>query len=234
MYLDRVKMHKTKTNKRDLRESDSIIETRPTKKRTDEVFEKWKDWRASEISHHGKICCEIAREWLTATDFSELAGGEQIFTGPRWLRQRFKWGASTFPIFWCEAVRRDTLDCGALAALAHEVFKARAVKSWRVQMVQKFSALATSQWENSWNLNGEKLRWTHDDLIYHEGCAISPKDDGEIKIWDASAGWWVEPNSTDGYGALLAIRLSAFDLLPDAKFTWGNHSIDAWQWKRIA
>jgi hypothetical protein len=43
------------------------------------------------------MCCEVTREWVTAMDFSEL-GGADVTTGPRWLRQRFNWGCSTFPI----------------------------------------------------------------------------------------------------------------------------------------
>jgi hypothetical protein len=196
-----------------------------------EVYEKWKDWHASEISHHGGMCCEIAREWITSTDFSER-GGASIYTGPRWLRQKFYWGASSFPIFWCEAVRKKTLDCGALAALAAEIFIARGVKTFRVQMVQRYSEASTSQWSNSWNDTDEQLRWMNDDLIYHEGCAIVTGD-GEIKIWDASAGWWVDPRSKDGYGALLAIRLSAFNLPADITFTWGQHHFNALQWTKV-
>ena len=195
------------------------------------VFEKWHDWHASEISHHGGMCCETAREWITSTDFSEL-GGASVFTGPRWLRRKFFWGASSFPIYWCEAVRKQTLDCGALAALASEVFKARGVKTYRIQMVQRFSEASTSQWSNSWNDTDEQLRWMNDDLIYHEGCAIA-SGDGEIKIWDASAGWWIDPKSKDGYGALLAIRLSAFNLSSDASFVWGQHQFNAGQWTNV-
>ena len=200
--------------------------------RSIEVFDKWQEWHASEISHHGKMCCEIAREWITATDFSEL-GGASVHTGPRWLRQKFNWGASSFPIYWCEAVRKKTLDCGALAALASEVFAARGVKTYRVQMVQRFSEVATNQWTSSWNERGDSpLRWTKDDLIYHEGCAIAPVG-GELKIWDASAGWWIDPNSKDGYGALLAIRLSSFELPSDVNFSWGKHMVNAYQWTKI-
>jgi hypothetical protein len=72
----------------------------------------------------------------------------------------------------------------------------------------------------------------NDDLIYHEGCAVETGD-GEIKIWDASAGWWIDPNSKDGYGALLAIRLSAFNLSSDVNFTWGQHQLNACQWTNI-
>ena len=195
------------------------------------VYETWKDWHPSEISHHGKICCEIAREWITATDFSEL-NGDCIYTGPRWLRQKFNWGASAFPIFWCEVVRRDTLDCGALAALSHEIFNARGVKSYRVQLVQKFSDVATSQWTNSWNTGSEPLAWVKDDLIYHEGCAIETSDRA-IKVWDASAGWWVDSKPANGYGALLAIRLSGLNLQTGESFEWGEHIIRANEWKEI-
>lgn len=197
-----------------------------------EVYEKWHDWHASEISHHGAMCCEIAREWVTANDFSEL-GGASVLTGPRWLRQRFNWGASSFPIYWCEAVRKKTLDCGALAALAAEVFKTRGVKTFRAQMVQRFSENSTAQWSSSWENSDEQLRWMNDDLIYHEGCAIGVGDQREVKIWDASAGWWVDPKSKDGYGALLAIRLSAFNLPENAEFTWGDHRLDALRWTAL-
>lgn len=221
MYLDAAKPAK-----------ETIIETSGNGfHKSAEVYEKWKDWYASEISHHGKMCCEIAREWIISTDFSEL-GGASIYTGPRWLRQRFNWGASSFPIYWCEAVRKKTLDCGALAALASEVFKARGVKTYRVQMVQRFSETSTNQWSSSWHNSDEQLRWMNDDLIYHEGCAVLVGDD-EIKIWDASAGWWVDPKSKDGYGALLAIRLSAFNLSSDARFIWGAHQINAGQWTNV-
>jgi hypothetical protein len=208
-----------------------------------EVFEKWRDWHPSQISHHGRPCCEIAREWVSATDFSELGGGS-VLTGPRWLRQRFNWGASSFPIYWCEAVRKTTLDCGALAALAHEVFTVRGVRSYRVQLVQRFSHVATSQWSCSWSENGDsELRWIDRDLIYHEGCAVAPDEaaaggggGSEIKVWDASAGWWVDPRGTgDGYGSLLAIRLCAPNAADANRvFQWGTHRVAVNRWQKMS
>jgi hypothetical protein len=197
-----------------------------------EVFEQWKRWHPSQISHHSKICCEIAREWLTATDYSEL-NGNAIYTGPRWLQQKFKWGASTFPLYWCEAVRKKTLDCGALAVLAHEVFTARGVKTYRIQLVQKFSNASTNQWLNSWNNNDEPLAWVNDDLIYHEGCAIVTADN-QIKVWDASAGWWIDSKPSDGYGAVLAIRFSGSNLRANKNIIWGEHQIVADEWTAIS
>lgn len=188
-----------------------------------EVFDTWKNWQPSVISHHGKICCEIAREWITTTDFSEL-GGESPFTGPRWLKQKFKWGCSVFPIFWCEAVRKKTLDCGALAALTHEIYNARGVKNYRVQMIQKFSLEATNQWTASWAEENTLTPWIKNDLIYHEGGAVVSID-GEIKVWDSSAGWWIESQKNSGYGSLLAIRLSLPFSQSNENLNWGENKI---------
>ena len=52
-----------------------------------DLFAPWVDWEPSQISHHARICCEIAREWIVATDFSSLNGGS-VRSGPRWLRTR--------------------------------------------------------------------------------------------------------------------------------------------------
>ena len=193
------------------------------------VFDTWKNWHPSNISHHGKLCCEIAREWVTSTDFSSRAGGD-IFAGPRWLRNTFKWGGSTYPIYWCEAVRKQNLDCGTLAALAHEVFTMRGVKSFRAQFVQRFSRLATESWRHSWKGSGASMQWVNGDLIYHEGCAVEVRA-GEVKMWDASAGWWIDPRPGDGYGALRAIRLSAQSGMPD--LVWGDHAVTPNQWQNI-
>src|SRR3712207_2487200 len=83
------------------------------------AFGKSQHFPASAIQHHGRPCCRLAREWVFATDFSQL-NGESLLTGPRWIRHKYKWGPSKWPIHWCEAVEQKTLDCGALASLAHE------------------------------------------------------------------------------------------------------------------
>ena len=193
------------------------------------VYEPWRDWSPSMIRHHGRICCEIAREWLTSTDFSAL-NGAHIVMGPRWLRNRFPWGPSSYPLYWCEAVRSETLDCGALAALAHEVFTIRGVRSFRTQMVLRYSRAATRQWNSTWTGDGVPTLWLSDDTIYHEGCAVlaGPR---EIKVWDASAGSWMEPRARDGYGALLAIKVTCSPRM--APLAWGEYTIEPNEWRTI-
>jgi hypothetical protein len=195
------------------------------------VYSKWADWPPSQISHHQQMCCDVAREWIVATDYSELNGASPA-TGPRWVRQRFPWGASSFPIYWCEAVRKEKLDCGAHAAIAYELFKARGVPVLRAQLVQRFSTISTFQWENSWNPDAGPLAWTDDDLIYHEGCAIFTGDE-DVKIWDSSAGWWVDSRAVEGYGSLAAVRLTGGAELPRL-LKWGKHRLQPDEWAQLA
>src|SRR5215210_2036228 len=90
----------------------------------DEAIRRWETTQPSMISHHGLRCCALAREWIFSTDHAQL-NGEHLSTGSRWLRHRFTWGPSPWPIAWCQVVRRKVLDCGAFAALAHEIFSTR-------------------------------------------------------------------------------------------------------------
>jgi hypothetical protein len=189
---------------------------------------KWRQWPASTISHHGKACCEVAREWVIGTDFSQL-GEAGPMTGPRWLRQKYPWGPSPWPLHWCEAVERERLDCGAHAAISHELFIARGVRSLPAQFVQLFSRDATRHWAHKWDDDNLRSEWIDGDLIYHEGCAVLTGDDG-IKLWDASAGWWINPGQTGGYGGLLGVRIFDPEGVQPAPLRWGAHRLPLNVW----
>jgi hypothetical protein len=197
--------------------------------KTTTVFEKWQDFPISKFSHHGGACCEVAREWLFSMDFSNLNGGSPM-TGPRWIRQRFDWGPTQWQIHWCEAIDKKALDCGAQAALANEVFKIRGIRSYACQLIQRYSKEATDQWSSKWTGAETSVFWINEDLIYHEGCAVVTENN-EIKIWDASAAWWINPKQFGGYGSLVAVRL--FAPPETAPFQWGNHRIAANEWQKI-
>ena len=190
-------------------------------------YAPWQDWPPAHVSHHGDACCEIARDWIVATDYGALAG-DSVLTGPRWICSRFKWGASSYPVTWCEAVRRDELDCGVLAAFAHAAFSARGVESYRVQLVQRFSVLSAKQWRRSWDA-ADQTDWIGDETIYHEGCGVVVGD-GELKIWDASAGWWLEPGGS-GYGKVIAARIVA--PAGNASYEWCGRTVETNVWEEF-
>src|SRR5829696_6133350 len=88
------------------------------------ALDRWRYSLSSAFLHHGKSCCTMAREWLFGTDHSQLNGQHRLM-GPRWLRKRYEWGPSQWPMTWCQALEQESLDCGALAALTREIFVAR-------------------------------------------------------------------------------------------------------------
>ena len=193
---------------------------------------RWESFPYSCFSHHGDACCDIAREWVLAMDFAQLNGGDKL-SGPRWMRQKYKWGPSAWPMHWCDALDRDTIDCGAHAALAHEAFIARGVSAFRAQFVQEYSDDATSQWRGAWGEEKVSDHWIDGKRIYHEGNALLVGED-EIKLWDASAGWWINPRQAGGYGSLVAVRVFAEGQYGGGDgFRWGEHRIKPNVWHHI-
>jgi hypothetical protein len=190
---------------------------------------RWQDFPASFIQHHGEACCHIAREWMVSMDFSQLTAGNML-TGPRWLRRKFQWGPTRWPLHWCEAVEQKKLDCGALAALALELFNARGVKAYPAQFIQQYAEQAARHWHRSWTEDEADSHWIMDELIYHEGCAVVVRD-REIKLWDPTASWWVNPKQFGGYGAVLLARI--FDTHSSESFKWGTHTIRPNRWEKI-
>lgn len=191
----------------------------------------WEHFPASTISHHGRLCCDIAREWITGMDFSQLNAGHPL-TGPRWLRKKFKWGPSKWPIHWCEAVEEETLDCGALGALSHALFLARGVRSFPAQLILEFNDVSMRHWTETWGAAGSCAPWISAGLIYHEGCAVAVSEN-EIKLWDATATWWINPKQFGGYAGLLATRVFDGKSASPSIFTWGEHRIPANVWHKV-
>ena len=191
----------------------------------------WERCPASTVSHHGEACCDIAREWIVGMDFSQLNTGNPLI-GPRWLRKKFKWGPLKWPIHWCEVVQQETLDCGALAALSYELFRARGVRSFPAQFILEFNDVSTRHWSETWSAAGSCLSWISEGLIYHEGCAIAVLDN-EIKLWDATATWWINPKQFGGYAGLLAVRVFDIAVVTANTLIWGRHRIPANIWHKV-
>ena len=189
---------------------------------------KWRDFPNSYISHHGAPCCDVAHEWLVAFDFAQLNGGDRL-SGPRWMREHSSWGPSAWPIHWCEAVDAKVVDCGVHAAMAQEAFLARGVSAFRAQFIQRYSADAAAAWHSSWNEKKVSDHWIDGDAIYHEGNAVLVGED-EVKLWDGSAGWWINPRGDTGYGSLTAVRIQADLPRSEGELRWGDRRIALNEW----
>jgi hypothetical protein len=133
---------------------------------------------------------------------------------------------------WCEVVKRDVIDCGAHSALAHEVFTARGLTAFPAQLVQTYSADSTEQWRGSWQAHDVSCHWLDGEHIYHEVTGVLVGE--SLKLWDGSAGSWVNPRQNGGYGAVTAVRIFAdgeharSDGLP-----WGERLIRPNLWNQL-
>lgn len=192
------------------------------------IFGKWESFPISHFSHHQSECCEVARQWLLSMDHSQLNGASKM-SGPRWINARFSWGPTKWPIHWCDALLQKSLDCGAQSALAQEVFIARGLKSFRVQLVQQFSEDASRQWVQRWTKGDASIHWIDGSFIYHECCAIliNPR---EIKIWDGSASCWANGMRSSGYGAVRAVRVLTEE---PAVLMWRGNRIETNRWQEF-
>ena len=194
--------------------------------------EPWRDFPHSELSDHGAACCRAARHWVRAMDFGQL-NGDQLTSGPRWLRARFKWGPTRWPIHWCDVVKQKVIDCGVHSALAHEAFTARGLTAFRAQVVQRYSTDSVAQWRLKWQVEEASDHWLIGDLIYHEANALL-MGDGEIRIWDSSAGWWLNERQGAGYGSVAAVRIIADpEVYGSRNLKWGGSSLEPNSWNRL-
>ena len=192
---------------------------------------RWRYSSPSAIGHHGKSCCSTAREWMFATDHSLLNGQDNLM-GPRWVLQRYDWGPSQWPMTWCFAVQQEVLDCGALAAISKEVFTARGVVSHSIQLIQEYTDNTTYHWAKAWTEHPASTHWIQGALIYHEACAVEIGSN-EIRLWDPSAGCWINPKPSGGYGSIRAIRVRTNLAVFSRVLTWGTYRIPSDEWHII-
>lgn len=198
----------------------------------DAAMTLWHDKAPSTIQHHGADCCEHARHWFYAMDASARAMSPSG-SGPVWIRQRYEWGPSRWPLHWCEIVEASSLDCGAHAALAFEALNRRGDTCLPVQLIQSFSNSDCGHWGESWASENLPADWILDGLVYHEGCAQFIGSD-RVRVWDATDSLWIEPQQRQGYGSTLAIRICAAGAEPVPvalqSIEWDGVPIGVGQW----
>ncbi len=217
-------------------EAKSVFETHGDEQRSSGRLpsDRWQDFPHSELSEHDSACCKIAREWIVSMDFAQL-NGAQLSSGPRWLRAKYKWGPSTWPMHWCEVVERDTVDCGAHAAMSRALFRARGLTAFPAQLVQQFDEHATTQWRGKWSGEGASCHWLDDVHIYHEATALL-LDGRDLRLWDASAATWIDARQSHaGYGSVISLRIIVDPDPADlADIHWGGRAIVPNVWNQFS
>ena len=200
-----------------------------------EAMAYWKAQSPSYLSHHRARCCEIAKAWFTALDYSfdSLQGPAGMIAGPRWILDRFAWGPSPWPLHWCEAVESLRLDCGALSAFAREIYLQRNVTAAPAQFIQRYSKQAVASWRSQWASGLDHFDWLAQDHIYHEAVAVF-YDGAGVRIWDPSNGRWIAHDHTKGYGSTVEIKVTPPSPALDGAVTrWGDRTLRLGAWNNI-
>lgn len=185
----------------------------------------WFGFEPSRLSHHDDACCRHAKAWFLAMDHSHQLSGESPAT---WIRRRFDWGPSPWPLHWCETVRSEQLDCGALADLARESFINRGQDVLSCQAIQRFNSAAVRQWRTVWERAGFSPRWAHRDSAYHELCGVVQDD--RIRLWDPTDNVWIDPSAKPGYGCLIALKLNIERATDYQSLSWGTLTLPLSAW----
>jgi hypothetical protein len=186
----------------------------------------------SRLSAHEAPCCAIAKGWFSAMAASATCQG----AGPLvWIRERWQWGPTDWPLHWCRAVRAGRLDCGALAALGREAIRAAGLNALAVQVIERFNPTATGHWRRRWDKVEGVGQWLWHDFSYHEVVGISRAE--TLTVWDPTDNRSVDGKATEGYGSVVAIRVlwEQEDRPPTVptKLTWHGKQLALNRWVRV-
>lgn len=178
------------------------------------------------IYHHSNTCCFLAKSWFLGMDKSSLLLQSASFM-PIWIREHFRWGPSAHPIYWCQSITSETLDCGALAALTRESLCTRGIPVLPAQLIVKVTEQDCIHWLRIWQNKGISCNWIIPPFIFHEVCALLSELGNKITIWDPSNNCWVHPDQVPGYGRPVALRVLAEDA---TIMQWGDDEVRTNEW----
>lgn len=191
---------------------------------------RWLFQPTSRLLEHKDPCCKIARCHLLAMarsfDFRITEG--QSTTGMHWLQSHFKWGSNPWPLYWCQAMKRKTIDCGVFAEFAKTIFEAKGYEVFHAQIIEKSSNAATAHYANRWIRESGNFEWIGHGFIYHEILGVTCPND-TTRLFDPTDAVWLNPRSISGFGCPIAVRSEFFTPL-----LWGPYNLLPDRWTELS
>jgi hypothetical protein len=184
----------------------------------------------TQIFSHRDEVCEAARRYLIGLD-SLLAADSNPLEPPAWLRTRYKWGPVKYPVYWCQVVEADELDCGSLSAIAREVYESRGVIVTPVQMILEFPSYVVEHWAAAWQRKGLRADWIWGRYVYHEAVGVVC-DERRMKVYDPIENAWIEPSGHVERGRVVAIRVVGSSTR--GYMYWEDVCIELGKWHRLS
>lgn len=186
----------------------------------------------STITDHGHPCCRGARAWLRGVDASN-SYRDGRWHAPIWLRKQYEWGPVPWPIYWCSVPDMEKLDCGALAAVAVQLYRSRGQSAAHVQLALRYPHHAAEQWSRMWEREGLSASWITSEFCYHEACGVI--DGEQMLLWDPTENRWLDPplSPNDAFGSVMALKVVGLGAALPAKLQWGGMWLPSGAWQSV-
>lgn len=186
----------------------------------------------STISDHGKLCCRRARAWLRGIDSSK-SYRDGHWHPPSWLRIEYEWGPVAWPIHWCSIPEMAKLDCGALSAVAVEIYRLRGFPVTAIQLALRYPKHAAVQWSRMWEQESMSAAWIHGEFCYHEACGVI--EGQTVQVWDPTENRWLVPPSSPNntFASVVAIKVAEPEGSDQAILTWGGLRLRSGLWQSL-
>jgi hypothetical protein len=180
----------------------------------------------TQILSHGDEMCEVARKYLIGLD-SLLAIGNNPIEPPVWITIKYKWGPTRYPVYWCQIVKAEELDCGSLSAVIREIYRSRGVHTLPVQLILKYPVHIIEHYIAMWRRKGLPVNWIWGNYVYHEVVGVI-LDECEMKIYDPVENSWIKSSGHVERGRVAAIRISGEETC--SYLHWENKYIELNKW----
>jgi len=186
----------------------------------------------SEIQDHGAPCCRAALAWLRGVDASRIYR-DGNWHPPAWLRKEYDWGPLAWPLYWCQLLDVDQLDCGALACIAVKLYSFRGVLASPVQLALRYPHHAAEQWSRLWAGEAMDAGWIAGGFCYHAACGVMEGD--ELRLWDPSSSRWRYPPASpaEAFASVVAIKVTQSAAEVPAKLRWEGLEVRSGEWQRL-
>jgi hypothetical protein len=157
---------------------------------------------------------------------------QQQIQAPLWLKRHFKWGPVQWPISWCEAVQKKTIDCGVFAAFAQEIFRRSIDKSCQTnlevfpaQIILDQPQTFIEQWTTKWSPIFRDFNWIGQGQVYHEVCALVDSNNDSVRIFDPTEGVWCDPTIERGINNIIGVNVRSPHMVK-----WGDILVGQDRW----
>lgn len=189
------------------------------------IPERWKTQPKSVLAdHHACQQCRKARAWFRMLAVSH----RRESTFPLWIAERWQWGPSRWPYFWCELPYDSELDCGVRAHLATEALLTCGVRALQAQVALRLTSVVLDEYRSRWERHKSCTDWIEQGLAYHEAVAVLDHSSRTVDLWDPDTNSLLDVRAGQVYRGVVGLRIPDIE---EGAWTWqGVHiSSNAWQ-----